>query len=330
MHLRKFGEVLTDMERRGIRVDARDYLATVETQAREDRAMHVEAFRKWAYKMIGPDGLALNPASSNQLSVFLFGGSLNEKTKAKTESVRVFKTPREEIPDDAMEVYKQRDSQKEKQTSCNSEEGERLPDEFDAMKVNDLKLLCKERGLKVSGKKNELQERLRGHFLASGQDSSFAKQDDFDTMADDELREVCISRGLPMDGNRKSLLERIRQDISFTLELLSSNNDSSADGYKTVTAALEAAAASDGGVLKDIMDNLRAKSQEEPKFVDVTVTSLGMSPTKFTAGGAPSVTADVLRALAGDPFAEPPKYGTVRLHHLFYICVLYMNRSCIT
>ena len=43
MHLRKFGEVLTDMERRGIRVDARDYLAKVETQAREDYRSHEQA-----------------------------------------------------------------------------------------------------------------------------------------------------------------------------------------------------------------------------------------------------------------------------------------------
>jgi DNA polymerase-1 len=35
-----------------------------------------------------------------------------------------------------------------------------------------------------------------------------------------------------------------------------------------------------------------------------------MKPTKFTAGGAPSCTADVLRGLAGDPFADPPNYGS--------------------
>jgi hypothetical protein len=38
---------------------------------------------------------------------------------------------------------------------------------------------------------------------------------------------------------------------------------------------------------------------------------LGLKPEKFTVGGAPSVTADVIRKLAGDPFADPPKYGTV-------------------
>ena len=59
--MRNFGKVLTDMERRGIRVDAKDYLAGVEVQAREDRKGHVEAFHKWAFEMIGVDGLAINP-----------------------------------------------------------------------------------------------------------------------------------------------------------------------------------------------------------------------------------------------------------------------------
>ena len=85
--MRKFGEVLTDMERRGIRVDAKDYLAGVEVQARADRLEHVATFRKWAYKMIGIDGLAINPASSTQLGTFLFGGTENTKTKVPTGTV---------------------------------------------------------------------------------------------------------------------------------------------------------------------------------------------------------------------------------------------------
>ncbi len=84
MHMRRFGEVLTDMERRGIRVDAKDYLAGVEVQARKDRKEHVAAFRKWAHNMIGIDGIAINPASSTQLGTFLFGGAMNAKTKIPT------------------------------------------------------------------------------------------------------------------------------------------------------------------------------------------------------------------------------------------------------
>lgn len=109
LHMRPFGEVLTDMERRGIQVDARDYLASVEKQARKDREYHSRTFREWAMKMIGPDGLALNPSSSVQLQTFLFGGARNEKTGELTETKRVFKVPREEIPDEAVEAYRMRD-----------------------------------------------------------------------------------------------------------------------------------------------------------------------------------------------------------------------------
>ena len=88
IHMRKFGMVLTDMERRGMRVDARNYLAHVELQAREDRKGHVETFRRWAYEKIGVDGLAINPASSAQLATFLFGGSAHPKTEALTGMFR--------------------------------------------------------------------------------------------------------------------------------------------------------------------------------------------------------------------------------------------------
>ena len=57
---------------------------------------------------------------------------------------------------------------------------------------------------------------------------------------------------------------------------------------------------------------MKEKSNAEPKYVDLTIKSIGMKPEKFTAGGAPSVTADVLRGLAGDPFGDPQKYGKVR------------------
>ena len=85
-NMREFGKVLTDMERRGIRVDAKEYLASVEQQARKDREEHSTKFRAWAASKIGPDGLALNPASSLQLNVFLFGGAMNQKTKERTAS----------------------------------------------------------------------------------------------------------------------------------------------------------------------------------------------------------------------------------------------------
>lgn len=111
LHMRPFGEVLTDMERRGVRVDASKYLANVEIQAREDRAKHLDTFRKWASTQIGADGLALNVASSVQMRTFLFGGAVNPKTKEQTETVRVFQVPREEIPSEALEAYNQQEQE---------------------------------------------------------------------------------------------------------------------------------------------------------------------------------------------------------------------------
>ena len=110
MHMRPFGELLTDLERRGMLV-AKDYLADVEQQAREDRRGHVQAFRQWAFKYLGADALAMNLASSKQLTTFLFGGSMNMKTKEPTEVENVFKMPRADISDEAMEAYRERDAQ---------------------------------------------------------------------------------------------------------------------------------------------------------------------------------------------------------------------------
>ena len=101
----------------------------------------------------------------------------------------------------------------------------------------------------------------------------------------------------------------MRQDVSFSLELFSATADRSTDGYQSISEALEAAAQSEtGSSLKEILDDLKEKSNNaEPKYVDLTIKSIGMKPEKFTAGGAPSVTADVLRGLTGDPFGDPPK-----------------------
>ena len=110
LNMREFGQVLTDMERRGIRVDAKDYLAKVELQARKDREEHSRIFREWAAQQIGTDGLAMNPASATQLATFLFGGAVNKKTGKASETQRVFKTAREELPQDALDELERREA----------------------------------------------------------------------------------------------------------------------------------------------------------------------------------------------------------------------------
>ena len=319
MHMRPFGEVLTDMERRGIRVDARDYLAKVELTAREDRARHSQTFREWAATQIGPDGLALNPASSVQLCTLLFGGAKNPKTDKSTEKVRVFKVPREEIEEEALEAYRKRD---EEANACTEEvDNKDELDYLDKMKAVQLKALCKERGLKISGKKVELQQRLREHYMQSPKEN-----DEFESMSLEELQTSAISRGLSMEGTREELLEMLRKDTAFTKRLLASAPLSEEEGYPyaAMTKVLEEAAKSDGGALAEYLEEMKQKAKTPSKFIEVRVPSLGLEPKKYTAGGAPSVTADVIRKLAGDPFADPPNYGSVskqgygkRKHTLF-------------
>ena len=319
--LRHFGEVLTDMERRGIRVDT-DYLADVEVQARKDRKQHLQAFREWASTLIGPDGLAINPASSVQLCTFLFGGAKNIKTGEATEKVRVFKVPREEVPDSATEAYRAREeAAKTNPDGSMAESVENQEDEFDQMKAGQLKSLCKEYGLKQSGKKSELQERLRGHFLATGMQKNgendtftsgvLSSSDDFDSMDISDLRDACIARGLSDKGNEATLRKVLKDDTAYSLEIFSEVGQKDNNAFYTISQALERAANSDGNeLLQETLAEIRAKNAEEPKYIDVTINSIGMEPEKYTSGGAPSVTAAVLKKLAGDPLGDDPKYGT--------------------
>ncbi|KAL3791438.1 hypothetical protein HJC23_011494 [Cyclotella cryptica] len=289
MYMRPFGELLTDLERRGMLV-AKVYLADVEAQARKDREGHVETFRQWAFKQIGPDGLAMNTASSIQLSTFLFGGSENSKTQEATESVRVFKTPREDIPDDAMEAYRERDARLKEEKANGGSIGVHGPDEFDQMKASDLKVLCKEYGLKVSGKKSELQQRLRGHFqLLNTPNHAFI--DDYDSMSLEDLQNACEARSLSSSGKKSALIKELRNDDSMCREIAAQyiNNpiSDSAIVDREISELLEEAAASGShNVLKGMLAEIKAKNEEEPKFVDVTITSLGMKPEKFTYGSA--------------------------------------------
>jgi len=94
--------------------------------------------------------------------------------------------------------------------------------------------------------------------------------------------------------------------------LLSASADRSIDGYKTISESLAAAVETDGGsMLREILQDVKEALERKNKNVDVTISSIGMEPNKFTAGGAPSVTADVLRGLAGEPLGDDPKYGSV-------------------
>ena len=188
-----------------------------------------------------------------------------------------------------------------------SANAEPVKDDIDFMKATQLKALCKQFGLKVSGKKSVLQDRLRGHFLEFGDGGNV---EDYTTLSLEDLRDACVVRGLSDEGTRRQLETSLRDDNSYTKELVSKAAPRDEDGYRRISEALAALAEGGNEEVREIMGELREKATAETRHVDVTIRSVGMVPDKFTAGGAPSCTADVLRKLAGDPFEDPPRYGT--------------------
>jgi SAP domain len=183
------------------------------------------------------------------------------------------------------------------------------------MKATQLKAWCKEHGLSVAGKRCDLQERLRAYFKSKtngGPNDNLEEQDDFESMSVKDLRDALVVRNISSKGSKEELIERLRSDIKFANEVRAGCES---DSQEILARILEEAALKEGSALSNYFAEKKAKSEKTSKFIDLTVTSLGLTPEKFTAGGAPSCTADVLRKLAGDPFADPPKYGTVRLEN---------------
>ncbi|RLN98662.1 hypothetical protein BBJ28_00014173 [Nothophytophthora sp. Chile5] len=54
--------------------------------------------------------------------------------------------------------------------------------------------------------------------------------------------------------------------------------------------------------------------QKAKKKRTITIHGLGIPPTHFTASGLPAASADVLKELAGNPDADPPRYGRAYEH----------------
>lgn len=186
---------------------------------------------------------------------------------------------------------------------------------LDGMKAVQLKAMCKEYNLKISGKKADLQERLKEFFLAEASKGV----DDYDSMELKDIKDALVARCLPATGDREAMIKTLREDIQMTEEVKQNYDEKS--GYNALCRVLDEAIKS-GGPISEIFEEQSKKINAVPKYVDVKVTSLGLKPEKYTAAGAFSVTADVLRKLAGDPFADPPRYGTVSTMSQFVITKL--------
>ena len=87
---RPFGELLTDMEREGIKVDAASMLPAAERRAVSERNKLELNFRRWASSYCKAAWF-MNPSASNQVATLLFGGAENPRTREHTPQKRTFK-----------------------------------------------------------------------------------------------------------------------------------------------------------------------------------------------------------------------------------------------
>lgn len=165
-------------------------------------------------------------------------------------------------------------------------------------------------GRTPSGSKEDLVKQLREAMA----------EDDFETLTEDELRSALRARGAYAEGkSAEEMRLLLRQDIEMTRKIRVAKL--SVNGIDALAQVLEKARKTGEGAFAEYLKEQEEKAAKIPKHVEVKITSLGLEPEKYTAGGAASVTADVLRKLAGDPFADPPNYGSVSAlpHYLYFV-----------
>jgi len=121
-----FGDLLTDMERIGIKVDTENHLKKAEQLAREERQKMLETFMKWVEQHC-PDARYINTASTIQMQQLFFGHFENKELISET---RIFK-----IDKSAEEIS----AEEEQAKSSNPFAGKTAPE---------LKAMLKEKGLK--------------------------------------------------------------------------------------------------------------------------------------------------------------------------------------
>jgi hypothetical protein len=84
-----------------------------------------------------------------------------------------------------------------------------VPD-FSKLKLPELKVECKKRGLKISGSKKVVVLRLLEYEEGGGGEDS--ANDNFASLNVTELKAECKKRGLPISGRKATLLTRLRED----------------------------------------------------------------------------------------------------------------------
>jgi DNA polymerase I-like protein with 3'-5' exonuclease and polymerase domains len=332
-YLRKFGKILTDMEREGIRIDTQVHLREAETKARAERARLEQVFLNWAAKYVGEEHAKhLNVASTPQIGYFLFG------TKEKDESGKLVNVKEK--------VFKVDKSDEEYAAEVQSMEA-RNP--YAGLTISNMNAMLKERGLKRgTATKAQLMmkllasdevQRLKTEALERCADAGLPLDDaptprsalsdsmsnDRDCDEDRDLQDMLIARGQFHNGAVQPVTDTMSSADEVTSEagpgsddaLVEGDGEGEENGRKSrklkkakvdKRTAVEIEAEEDAARYLVNMDMIEAivNSSEKPKRQrEVRLKPLLIPPVDLTPKGTPQVSTAVLRKLAGKEVFGP-------------------------
>ena len=254
-----FGEVLTDMERVGIKVNLQS-LRDAEARAMDDRGQMERRFRTWAANYVDNAHL-LNIGSTAQMQQFFFGHFKDRRRVKKGEGggeeerLFTYEKTEEEFAEE-MRVFLQ-------------------DNKYALLTGEGLKRLLRERGLKLTGSKQELVQRLTAH----------DQQDNFEGLDHAALVDICLARGVSAEGASSDLKHRLNSDMQAA----------ATRAEKEIKSADKETA----GVAQPV---------KPKRTIEFSIRSLGLPPQDWTPTGGAQVTTAVLKSLAGhdlDLLAHP-------------------------
>jgi hypothetical protein len=309
-----FGEVLTDMERNGIKVDTQNHLRLAELRAREDRDAKEKLFLDWASTEC-EDARLMNTASTLQLQHFLFGKYI-KKVHQNEETIKIFQI--DKLPE-----------------TIAKEEAEALRrNPYVNCTVEEMKNLLKEKGCKTAGKRADLMTRLLQHDIDTAREMELAAGNYLPQHSSQNISEA--SEAFPLgdtnieDRHHRQVLEDIRMargmaplpsstgtNLVTTLDdidnpnlddIENSNNDSEVQTkskkYKKIPKTVKLTPyevhnnllREKYGFSEEKVQSIREEDNQKiakvlaevPKvssYFNITIKSLGIDPVEFTPAG---------------------------------------------
>lgn len=275
-YLREFGELLTDMERNGIKLDTTGHLKQAEAAARLERDRLEKVFLDWARDYCS-DIEYLNIGSTAQMQQLLFGEYEDFELKSRERVFKQDKSP-EEVAAEQLSAL-----------AANPYANHTTPE---------LKALLKERGLKSSvGTKDDHAAALLAYD---------ARVAELVQRGREEILELCDRRGLSTTGTVEELVaEYLRSEAQATAKEVQKAKRAAKQAAKEAAKEVEATGTAP-------IPETPAVSAEETetksgasvvarpkKWREITIKTIGLKPAEYTPTGAAQVSTAVLKKLAG-------------------------------